>query len=115
MILYDGTCGFCSRWVPYWEPTLKRAGFGTAPLQSAEFSSGFDLDAPDSWDFTLLLPDGRNLLGADAYRQVMRRIPWAYPFYLLSITPGLRRLFNLAYRKFAQNRYCISRVFPRSA
>jgi predicted DCC family thiol-disulfide oxidoreductase YuxK len=111
MILYDGMCGFCARWVPFWEPTLWRAGFGTAPLQSAEFSGAIDLDAPESWDLTLLLSDGRKLLGADAYREVMRRIPWAYPFYLLSIAPGLRPLFNLAYRTFSQNRYCISRMY----
>src|SRR5918995_939553 len=95
VILYDGACGFCSWWVPYWEPTLRRAGFRTATLQSAEFSSGINLDAPESWDLTLLLADGRKLLGSAAYREVMRRIPWAYPFYLLSITPGLRRVFDL--------------------
>jgi predicted DCC family thiol-disulfide oxidoreductase YuxK len=113
VILYDGTCGFCSWFVPYWAPTLRRAGFDTAPLQSAEFSGAVNLDAPESWDLTLLLRDGRTLLGPDAYREVMRHIPWAYPFYLLSITPGLRRLFNLAYGKFAQNRYCVSRVLRR--
>jgi hypothetical protein len=39
-----------------------------------------------------------------------RREVMAYPFYRLSITPGLRRLFDFAYRTFSQNRYCVSRA-----
>lgn len=111
VVLYDGECGFCSRWVPYWRPTLKRAGFETAPLQSRQFSDGVDLDAPESWDLTLLLPDGGKRFGADAYRYVMRRVWWAYPLFLLSVLPGLRRVFDWSYLSFARNRYCVSRAF----
>ena len=110
VVLYDRECGFCSRWVPYWQPTLNRAGFDVAPLQGPQFSRDINLDAPESWDLTLVLPGGRRLLGADAYRHVMRRIWWAYPLYLLSIAPGLRRVFNWGYRTLAQNRYCVSRA-----
>ena len=110
VVLYDGECGFCSWWVPYWQPTLTRAGFDVAPLQSPQFSHDIDLDAPESWDLTLLLTGGRKLVGADVYRHVMRRVWWAYPFYLLAVTPGLRRLFNWSYTTFAQNRYCVSRA-----
>jgi predicted DCC family thiol-disulfide oxidoreductase YuxK len=110
VVLYDSACGFCSRWVPYWAPTLKRARFDIAPLQDPRYSARIDLEVPDSWDFTLLLPDGRRILGADAYRCVMRRIWWAYPLFLLSIVPGLRSAFDWGYTTFAQNRYCVSRA-----
>jgi len=110
VVLYDGDCGFCSRWIPYWRPTLNRAGFETAPLQDSKYSGDIDLTAPESWDLTLLLADGHKLFGADAYRHVMRRIWWAYPIYLLAITPGLNRVLNWAYRTFSQNRYCVSRT-----
>lgn len=110
VVLYDGACGFCSWWVPYWQPTLRRAGFEIAPLQSPRFSGQIDLDAPESWDLTVLLPGGEKVLGANAYRHVMRRVWWAYPIYLLAITPGLRRVFNRGYAAFAQNRYCVSRA-----
>ena len=110
VVLYDAACGFCSWWVPFWRPTLNRAGFETAPLQSPQYSHDIDLDAPESWDLTLLLTNGHKHVGADAYRHVMRRIWWAYPIYLLAITPGLKRAFNWAYRTFSQNRYCVSRA-----
>ncbi len=32
-VLYDGSCGFCSRSAPFWENTLKRRGIHIAPLQ----------------------------------------------------------------------------------
>lgn len=110
VVLYDGECGFCSWWVPRWAPALRRAGFDVAPLQSPQFAGSIDLNAPDSWDLTLLLPDGRRVLAAEAYRQIVRRIWWARPLYLLSVLPGLRSVFDWSYRTFAQNRYCVSRA-----
>ena len=32
-VLYDGACGFCSRWVPFWKNTLAKRGLGIASLQ----------------------------------------------------------------------------------
>jgi len=35
-ILYDGGCGFCFRWVHFWEKVVARRGFEPKDLQSAE-------------------------------------------------------------------------------
>ncbi len=43
-MLYDGSCGFCSRWVPLWERTLAKRGFLIAPLQAAVAFRGLDSD-----------------------------------------------------------------------
>jgi hypothetical protein len=59
-------------------------------------------------DLRLLHRDGSLTSGADVYRYVMRRIWWAYPLYLLSVTPGLRKAFDWGYRTFAQHRMRIS-------
>jgi hypothetical protein len=108
-VLYDGACGVCSRWIPYWAPTLARLGLEIAPLQSPWVAERLRLpsDALLS-DLRLLLSDGAHLVGADVYRYVMRRLWWAYPLYLLAATPGLRRLFDGAYRRFADNRHRVS-------
>ncbi len=50
------------------------------------------------------------IAGADAYRFAFRRIWWARPLYLLSVTPGLRGLFDRGYRTFAENRYRVSKA-----
>ncbi len=110
-VLYDGACGFCSWWVPFWRKTLHRAGFDAAPLQSPWLSELIRLEgSPLTWDLTLLKPDRSTIVGADVYRQVMRRIWWAYPFYVMSIVPGLNGMFDWAYSTFARNRYCVSRA-----
>jgi len=108
-VLYDGGCGACARWVPYWAPTLARLGLAVAPLQEPWVASRLAL-SPDALltDIRLLFHDGRQLAGAAVYRYVMRRLWWAYPLYLLSIIPGLRQLFDGAYRVFADHRSRIS-------
>ena len=110
-VLYDDSCRFCRQWVPYWAETLGKRGFSIAPLQSAWVQER--LNAPGDElldDLRLLLPDGRQVRGADVYRYVMRRIWWTYPLYLLSVTPLLSRVFDRAYRHFAVNRYRFSRA-----
>lgn len=110
-VLYDGACGFCSRWVPSWAKTLRQAGFEIAPLQSPWLATLARLNPAElTDDFTLLLDDGRLLKGADAYRFVMRRIWWAVPLYALSVIPVLHGIFDWSYRTFARNRYCVSRT-----
>ena len=108
-VLYDGACGACSRWVPFWAPTLARLGLAVAPLQAPWVASRLGL-GPEALltDIRLLWDDGRQLAGAEVYRHVMRRLWWAYPIYLLSVVPGLRQVFDAAYRVFADHRSRIS-------
>ncbi len=104
-MLYDAGCGVCARWVPFWAPTLGRLDLAIAPLQAPWVAAQVGLsDDALLADIRLLLRDGRQLVGADVYRYVMRRRWWAYPFYLLTVTPGLRWLFDRAYRAFAAHR-----------
>ena len=110
-VLYDGSCGFCRRWVPYWEETLRKRGFAIAPLQAPWVAAQLRLPAEELLqDLRLLLPDGNRVAGADVYRYLMRRIWWAYPLYLLSISPLLRVVFDWSYRNFALHRHAISRT-----
>lgn len=108
-ILYDDACGFCQRWVPFWESALQRRGFSIAPLQAAWVQERLQLgEAELLRDLRLLLADGTLISGAEVYRYATRRIWWAWPIYLFSITPGFRRLFDWGYRTFAANRFRVS-------
>jgi uncharacterized protein YqjF (DUF2071 family)/predicted DCC family thiol-disulfide oxidoreductase YuxK len=108
-VLYDASCGVCARWVPFWGPTLARVGLATAPLQARWVTERLRLSSDAVLtDIRLLLRDDRQLQGADVYRYVMRRLWWAYPLYLLTVAPGLRWLFDRAYRVFADHRFGIS-------
>lgn len=111
-ILYDDSCGFCRRWVPFWRETLAKRGFSIAPLQADWVREKLDFADEDALlrDLRLLLADGTLRSGADAYRYVMKRIWWAYPSYLLASAPVLRRVFDASYRAFATHRHRLSRA-----
>src|SRR5215210_4570518 len=110
-LLYDASCGFCSRWVPFWGPTLRRRGYEIAPLQAPWVADRLNLPKEAVVeDLRLLLSDGAQVAGADVYRYFMRRIWWAYPFFLIAIAPGTKKLFDWAYRTFARNRFRFSKA-----
>lgn len=110
-VLYDDACGFCRRWIPFWSETLSRRGFAIAPLQSPWVADRLAVSPEELVaDLRLLLADGTVVRGADVYRHVMRRIWWARLLHLLSVAPGLRHVFDRAYRAFADHRLRISRA-----
>jgi predicted DCC family thiol-disulfide oxidoreductase YuxK len=111
VVLYDGHCGLCSRWVQYWAGTLERHGFGIASLDEPWVSARIEMPREELLtDIRLLTSDGILISGADVYLYVARRIWWAWPFYAIFSLPGFNRLIHLGYRWFARNRYHISRA-----
>jgi len=109
VILYDGQCGFCSRWVQYWAGTLGRHGFETASLDEPWVAKKIEMQPEELLtDIRLLATDGELISGADVYLYVTRRIWWAGPFYAVFSLPGFNRLIHVGYKWFARNRYCVS-------
>jgi len=109
IVLYDGQCGFCSRWVRYWAGTLERQGFAIASLGEPWVAEKINTPREELLtDVRLLTTDGQLISGADVYLYVTRRIWWAWPFYAFFSLPGFNRLMHLGYRRFARNRYHIS-------
>jgi predicted DCC family thiol-disulfide oxidoreductase YuxK len=114
-VLYDGVCGFCSRWVPFWKGTLAKRGIGIATLQEPWVVERLEAKGVATENLLddlriLVAGSGDVIPGADAYRWAFRRIWWAWPFWALSVTPGLRHLFDSGYRAFAENRYRVSKA-----
>lgn len=108
-ILYDDSCGFCRRWIPFWEKELRRRGFGIAPMQADWVRERLGIEDDKLLDdIRLLLADGSHLAGAEVYRYALRRIWWGWPVYVLSLLPGCRQVFDYCYRKFARNRHRFS-------
>ena len=110
-VLYDGCCGFCSRWVRFWAGTLERHGFRTAALE--EDWVGEKLQMPYEElvrDIRLLTASGEVISGADVYLYVTRHIWWAWPFYAVFTLPGFNWMIHTGYRLFARNRHYVSHV-----
>lgn len=115
-ILYDGECGFCSRWVHFWKKTVESRGFFLKDLQSARAQGMLKIPPESLLDDVLILTPQKNLeRGADAYLFVARQIWWAWPFHALFSLPGFRWILGQGYRWFNRNRYLVSRhcTLPR--
>jgi predicted DCC family thiol-disulfide oxidoreductase YuxK len=109
VVLYDGQCGFCTRWVQYWAGTLKRRGLDIASLDELWVAKKLSLPHEELiTDIRLLTSDGHLISGADVYLYVTRRIWWAWPFSVIFSLPGFNWLIHAGYRWFARNRYCVS-------
>jgi predicted DCC family thiol-disulfide oxidoreductase YuxK len=112
-VLYDGGCGFCFRWVHFWEKVIERRGFALKDLQSARNDGSLKIPQQKLLDDILVLSgDGKLESGADAYLFVARRIWWAWPFYAIFRLPGFNWILWQGYRWFNRNRYRISRHCP---
>jgi predicted DCC family thiol-disulfide oxidoreductase YuxK len=110
-VLYDDSCGFCRRWVPFWKETLARRGIRIALLQSEWALERLGLSADEaSQDLRLIDERGGLWQGADVYRYAMQRIGWARPLALLVNLPPFREAFDLGYRTFARNRHRFSKA-----
>jgi predicted DCC family thiol-disulfide oxidoreductase YuxK len=112
-ILYDGGCGFCFRWVHFWEKVEARRGFQLKDLQSAEEEGRLKIAAENLLDdIRILKVDGGLESGANAYLFVGRQIWWAKPIAILFGLPGLNWVLRRGYRWFNRNRYRVSRYCP---
>ena len=110
-VLYDGRCGFCTWWIPFWEKTINRARYQIAPLQAEWVRAKLKLEEPDlSKDIRLLLNDGTLINGADAYIYGMKQVWWSRPLGHLLGLPILRQLLRIFYRLFNRNRFLVSKV-----
>lgn len=108
-ILYDGACGFCSRWVRLWPRVVEARGFAIKDLQSAAADGSLKVPTENLLDdIRVLTRSGELVSGADAYLYVARRIWWAWPFYAVFSLPGFNWLLWQGYRWVNRNRYRIS-------
>ena len=108
VILYDGVCVFCSRWIRFvaardverrFRFTAIQSGYGTRLAQS------FGID-PDDPDTNAVIHGGEALFKSDAALTVLGALPgWRWTRMLLRAPP--KPLRDAVYDLIARNRYRI--------
>jgi predicted DCC family thiol-disulfide oxidoreductase YuxK len=113
LLVYDGECYFCLRWIRRWQETLS-ARIDVAPFQSVV--SRFEQDIPIECfqsAIQLIGTDGKIYSGAEAVFRAWNSgsgvskglALWCYKF-----VPGFVHFSGLAYRSVAQHRELVSRI-----
>lgn len=114
-VLFDGTCGICTKFIGSKPHFLIRHGFGVAAQQDDWVKLELEKrNHPIAKEICLLLPSGQILSGVDTYREIIRHSTWLKPLYFLSGTGSGYFLAKLLYRTISNNRYRISRLFHLS-
>ncbi len=106
-VLYDGDCSLCSRTARRCKGLLERVGFQIAALQATDAGVAYERDEQGRpTEMIVVMPDGRELGGADGIVAIARRLWWAWPLYALAQVPWVMNLLRAAYRYIAARRAC---------
>jgi predicted DCC family thiol-disulfide oxidoreductase YuxK len=107
VILFDGVCVFCSRWIRFVATRDVDKRFRFTPIQSAygtRLAQAFGIN-PDDPDTNAVIHGGRVHLQSDAALTVLANLPgWSWTRALLKVPKPLR---DVVYRLVARNRYRI--------
>ena len=111
IILYDGVCIFCSRWIRFVATRDIAKRFRFTPIQSdygRKLAQHFGID-PDDPDTNAVIHGGKAYFKSDAALTTLALLPgWSWVRVLLAVPAVLR---NPIYNLVARNRY---RIFGRS-
>jgi predicted DCC family thiol-disulfide oxidoreductase YuxK len=107
VILYDGVCIFCSRWVQFVIVRDPARRFRFTPIQSdygSRLAKTFGID-PDDPDTNAVVHGGIAYVKSDAALTVLSHLPgWAWTRALFAVPKPLR---DAVYSLIARNRYKI--------
>jgi predicted DCC family thiol-disulfide oxidoreductase YuxK len=107
VILFDGVCVFCSRWIRFVATRDVGKRFRFTPIQSAygtRLARTFGID-PDDPDTNAVIHGGRAHLKSDAALTVLSTLPgWGWSRALFLVPKPLR---DAVYGLVARNRYRI--------
>ena len=107
VILYDGVCVFCSRWVRFVIARDPARRFRFTPIQSAygsRLARAFGIDPTDP-DTNAVVHGGRAHLKSDAALTVLSQLAgWGWTRALFAVPKPVR---NAVYSLIARNRYRI--------
>ena len=107
VILYDGVCVFCSRWVRFVAARDRERRFRFTAIQSGygtRLAQAFGIDPSDP-DTNAVIHGGVAYFKSDAALTVLSQLPrWGWVRVLLAVPKPLR---DAAYNLVARNRYRI--------
>ena len=107
VILYDGVCVFCSRWIRFVATRDDAKRFRFTAIQSAygaRMAQAFAID-PEDPDTNAVIHGGVAYFKSDAALTVLSTLPgWRWTRLLFAVPKPLR---NAVYNLIAQNRYRI--------
>ena len=106
VVVYDADCGVCQASVAWVKRRDRKGAVGFIPNDAAQLPAGV---AREETEHTIVVLDGdRKLVRADGTARILRELgAWSLAGAVIG-APGIRRLANWGYDRFARNRHRIS-------
>ena len=103
VLIYDGTCGFCTFWVRRWQHLTENR---VVYKPSQEVALQYPQIATEKFDSAIYLiyPDGSYHSGAKAVYKALATTKHKVPLWAYEKVPGFAKISEWAYRLVANNR-----------
>ena len=107
ILLYDGHCAFCRRWVERFKRWDRKRKIDFVPSQQRDRISGLPPISDSALDraMHLVLPEGTVLSGGRALRAILRYLPGGPLLGAAFLIPGVPALTNRGYDWVAARRH----------
>src|SRR5215471_1398250 len=107
ILIYDGACGFCRRWIVRWN-SLTRDAVDYAPYQEVQEEFPEITLKQFQSSVQLVEPNGEITSGAEAVYRTLAYAGKKWPHWMYRNVPGCRLLSDWAYQIVARNRSTFS-------
>jgi predicted DCC family thiol-disulfide oxidoreductase YuxK len=104
LILFDGVCHLCNRFVQFVLRRDREGAFDFAPLQSALGRSAL---GNKNWDSVVLVEGGRHYEADAAVLRILSRLPAPWPQIVKLLRWWPKPLLRWGYRLMARHRYAV--------
>jgi len=106
-VFYDADCEFCRRTARWLARPLYKRGLAIAPLQDPRVAALLGLTREQLLQaIRLVMSDGNQYVGADAFVELARELWWGRPVVWVSKVPGGATVLRAGYDWVARHRRC---------
>jgi len=103
-IVYDNTCKFCTSAKLDIEKIDRKKKLKWTGISNFNYKK-YKLKKQDLLKEMYLIDNKRIYKGYYAWKQISKKIPLLFPFYIISLIPGVDFLGNKIYKLVAKHRY----------
>lgn len=114
IMLYDGDCGFCQRWIKKWQKmTGDKIVYASFQARLKDFPQVSEKQCREA--VQLIMPDGARHSGAHAVftaLAIANKYSWLLRFY--EHLPFFARIAEIFYQLIAEHRFLLSKLYRSS-
>ena len=106
MVVFDGECALCRRWIQRLEAWDRDGTLDTVPYQDPSVSGRFPWIPPEAFreSVQVVAPDGRTWSGAGAAERLANLLPGGAPLAWIFRLPLVRSIADRVYAEVARRR-----------